>query len=216
MGRNAARLEERAPLIFLIRHGETHGNAARILQLPDIPLSPRGVAQAERLGQRLRSAGIGHILSSDLARAATTALHVQRTTGVEITFDPLLQERNFGDIRGTAYADLGFDPFALDYAPPGGESWEVFHARVDRAWELMRRFADATAGHLAVVTHGLVCRSLAARYLSLPDGLAPPDRWDNTSVTITESQAPWRVQLLNSIAHLDGFDVSPLPTSGPA
>jgi probable phosphoglycerate mutase len=216
LGRGAARLEERAPLIFLIRHGETHGNAARIVQLPDIPLSSRGIAQAERLAQRLRSAGIGHILSSDLARAAATALPVQRATGVEITFDPVLQERNFGDIRGTPYADLGFDPFALEYAPPGGESWEVFHARVDRAWELVRRFADTTAGHLAVVTHGLVCRSLAARHLSLPDGLTAPERWDNTSVTIAESHEPWRVHLLNSIAHLDGIDVSPLPTSGPA
>ena len=141
---------------------------------------------------------------------------MQRTTGVEITFDPLLQERNFGDIRGTAYADLDFDPFALDYAPPGGESWEVFHARVDRAWELVRRFADSSTGHLAVVTHGLVCRGLAARHLSLPDGQMAPERWDNTSVTIAEGQAPWRVHLLNSISHLDGIDVSPLQASGPA
>ena len=32
--------------IFLIRHGETLGNASRTVQLPDNPLSPRGIAQA--------------------------------------------------------------------------------------------------------------------------------------------------------------------------
>jgi 2,3-bisphosphoglycerate-dependent phosphoglycerate mutase len=214
LGRGAARLEERTPLIFLIRHGETLGNAARIVQRPDIPLSPRGVAQAERLARRLKGEGIGRILCSDLARAVTTALSVQRATGVELALDPLLQERNFGDVRGTPYADLGFDLFAPDYAPPRGETWEVFHARVDRAWALVRRTAFGTEGHLAVVTHGLVCGSLAARHLRLPAGQEAPERWENTAVTIVEGQAPWRVLLLNSIAHLDDIDAAPLPHPG--
>jgi 2,3-bisphosphoglycerate-dependent phosphoglycerate mutase len=215
MGRGAARFQGRTALIFLIRHGETLGNAARIVQRPDIPLSSRGVAQAQRLAARLEGAGIGRILSSDLARAVATALPMQRVTGVELVFDPLLEERNFGDVRGTPYADLGFDLFAPDYAPPGGETWEVFHARIDRAWALVRATADATQGHLAVVTHGLVCRSLAARHLHLAAGQEVPERWENTAVTIVEGQAPWRVLLLNSITHLDGGDVGPLPETGP-
>jgi broad specificity phosphatase PhoE len=189
--------------IFLIRHGETAGNAARIVQRPDIPLSARGAAQAERLAQRLARAGITSILSSDLVRAAMTAEHLARVTRLRIAWEPLLHERNFGDIRGTAYADLGFDPFDPGYAPPNGESWEVFHARVDRAWARVREAAAATDGHLAVVTHGLVCRSLAARHLTLPERLIVPERWENTSVTIVEGRGPWRVQLLNCCAHLD-------------
>ena len=188
--------------IFLIRHGETSGNAARILQRPDIPLSPRGLAQAERVGRRLAGAGITAILSSDMARAAMTAEQIARATGASITFEPLLHERNFGDIRGTAYDDLGFDPFDLGYAPPNGESWEAFHARVDRAWARVREMADATGGHLAVVSHGLVCKSLAGRYLALPADHGVPERWENTSVTIIEACAPWRVELLNCCAHL--------------
>ena len=190
-------------MIFLIRHGETAGNAARIVQRPDIPLSERGIAQAERLARRLASVGIAGILSSDLARAAMTAEHLSRATGLPIAFEPLLHERNFGDIRGTAYSDLGFDPFDPGYTPPNGESWEVFHARVDRAWARMREAAAATAGHLAVVTHGLVCKSLAGRHLALPDGEGVPERWENTSVTILDARAPWRVSLLNCCAHLD-------------
>ena len=189
--------------IFLIRHGETTGNAARIIQRPDIPLSPRGQAQAERLARRIAEAGITGILSSDLARAAMTAEHLSRVTGLPVAFESLLHERNFGDIRGTAYADLGFDPFELSYAPPNGESWDVFHARVDRAWARVREIAAATQGHLAVVTHGLVCRSLAGRHLALPEGQTVPERWENTSVTIVEGRAPWRVQLLNCATHLD-------------
>jgi probable phosphoglycerate mutase len=192
-----------ARAIFLIRHGETAGNATRVLQFPDIPLTTRGQEQAARLAQRLAGEGIGGILSSDMTRAAMTAEPLARATGAPIAFEPLLHERNFGDIRGRAYDTLGFDPFALDYAPPNGESWAVFHARVDRAWERVREIAAATAGHLAVVTHGLVCRSIASRHVSLADGLAVPERWENTSVTIVDAQAPYRVDLLNCCAHLD-------------
>jgi 2,3-bisphosphoglycerate-dependent phosphoglycerate mutase len=132
---------------------------------------------------------------------------------VAIRHDPLLQERNFGDIRGTPYAELGFDMFAPDYAPPNGETWEVFHARVDRAWAVVQASAGATAGHVAVVTHGLVCRSLAARHLILPAGETVPERWENTALTVIEHPAPWRVRLLNCIAHLDDLAVrSPAET----
>ena len=194
--------------IFLIRHGETAGNAGRVLQFPDIPLTARGQEQAARLGKRLAGEGVGGILSSDMTRAAMTAEAVARATRLPITFEPLLHERNFGDIRGKQYDELGFDPFALDYAPPNGESWDVFHARVDRAWQRICEVADATPGHLAVVTHGLVCRSIAARHVALADGLVVPERWENTSVTIIGARDPWRVDLLNCCAHLEDLRAS--------
>jgi broad specificity phosphatase PhoE len=200
--------------IFLIRHGETLGNASRTVQLPDNPLSPRGVAQAERLARRLEREGIASILSSDFARAVTTAEHLRQVTGTLISYDPLLQERNFGDLRGTPYEEISFDMFAPDYAPPGGETWEVFHTRVDRAWALVQETATATGGHLAVVTHGLVCRSLAARHLILPEGQEIPERWENTSLTVVDHPAPWRVRLLNCIAHLDDPATRTLSDSG--
>ena len=200
--------------LFLIRHGETVGNASRIIQRPDSPLSPRGVAQAERLARRLAAEGIARIVSSDLARAATTAEHLRRAIGVPLAFEPLLQERNFGDLRGTPYVELGLDPFAPDYAPPNGETWPMFHSRVDRAWARVQELAAATRGSLAVVTHGLVCRSLAARHLILAEGETAPERWGNTSLTIVDGPAPWRVRLLNCTAHLGDLDAEPLGDSG--
>ena len=200
--------------LFLIRHGETVGNASRTVQLPDSPLSPRGVAQAERLARRLAPEGIAHILASDFARARTTAEHLRRSTGAPLTFEPLLQERNFGDLRGRPYAELGLDMFAPDYAPPNGETWPVFHTRVARAWTRVQALAAATHGPLAVVTHGLVCRSLAERHLILPDGEVAPERWENTSLTIVDWPSPWRVRLLNCIAHLEGLDGAPLADAG--
>ena len=202
--------------LFLIRHGETEGNALRIVQRPDIPLSPRGVTQAERLAHRLASQGIVRIVSSDYARAAATAEHLRRATGAPLSFEPLLQERNFGDLRGRPYSELGFDMFEPDYAPPNGETWPVFHERVDRAWARVQELADESGGNLAVVTHGLVCRSLAARHLILPRGESAPERWENTSLTIVDWPAPWRVRLLNCAAHLEGMEATSRTDSGAA
>jgi broad specificity phosphatase PhoE len=196
--------------LLLIRHGETVGNAARIVQRPDSPLSPRGAAQAERLARRLAGEGIVRIVSSDLARAAATAEHLRRATNAPVAFEPLLQERNFGDLRGTPYAELRLDPFAPEYAPPNGETWPVFHARVDRAWARVQALAAATRGTLAVVTHGLVCRSLVGRHLLLTEGQTAPESWGNTALTIVEGPAPWRVRLLNCVAHLEELEAGPL------
>jgi broad specificity phosphatase PhoE len=187
--------------IFLIRHGETDSNAARIVQTPDVPLSARGLAQAERLGGRIAAAGIGAILSSDLRRAVMTAERLQASTGAPLTLEAGLQERNFGDVRGLSYATLGVDILAPDYEPPGGECWVDFHARVDAAWGRVIAAAAATGGNLAVVTHGLVCHSLGLRHLQL--GPEAPLHWHNASVTIVESRAPWTVHTLNCTAHLD-------------
>jgi probable phosphoglycerate mutase len=197
--------------IFLVRHGETAHNAARIFQRPDIALSDRGHMQAERLAYRLEREDIVTILSSDMVRAAMTAEHLAVRIGRRVMYESLLHERNFGDIRGRRHDDFDFDPFGEDYTPPNGESWEGFHARVDRAWARVREVAAAANGNVAVFTHGLVCRSLAARHLTLPDGVGVPERWENASVTIIESTPPWRVPLLNCCAHLE--DLSPSPST---
>ncbi len=188
--------------ILLIRHGETASNAARVVQTPETPLSPRGMEQAERLAQRLVGAGIARILSSDLVRAHMTAERLVAATGADLELDPMLQERNFGDVRGTPYQELDVDLFAPDYAPPGGEAWEIFHARVDRAWTRVREVAAGAPGNLAVVTHGLVCHSLT-RHLALPEDAQPELGFGNTSLTIVAAGPPYAVSLFNCTAHLE-------------
>ena len=199
-------------MIVLVRHGETASNAARIVQLAETPLNQRGMSQAGLLARRLAALGIEHVLCSDLPRAKMTAQPLVDATGVGIEYTPLLQERDFGDLRGTPYAELGVDLFGPDYVPPSGESWEAFHARVDRAWERVVARAAEVRGNLAVVTHGLVCGSIAARVLALSVGESPPPRWGNTSVTTCEVLAPHKVHLLNCVAHLSGDDDHTAPS----
>jgi 2,3-bisphosphoglycerate-dependent phosphoglycerate mutase len=201
--------------ILLVRHGETASNAARVLQMPDTPLSERGLAQAARLAARLAGLGVAAIASSDYARARMTAEAVRAATGAPLELWPELRERNFGDLRGRAYADLGLDPFAADYAPPGGESWEEFHERTARAWRRVFARAGEVAGNLVVVSHGLVCRAFAEREIGL-GGLEAPAAWPNTSLTIVAAEAPASVELLNCVEHLSGLEAAPPGSLGRA
>jgi probable phosphoglycerate mutase len=189
-------------MIVLIRHGETEGNASRVLQVPETPLNARGIAQAERLSGRLAQLGVAAIVCSDLLRARMTAAPLERATGLAAELLPELQERNFGALRGTSYGDLGPAIFAPDFVPEGGESMSVFDARVSLAWQRVADAARNTQGNLVVITHGFVCASIARRFLEIP-GAPVPARWGNTSVTLCAKEPPHRVDLLNCVDHLE-------------
>jgi 2,3-bisphosphoglycerate-dependent phosphoglycerate mutase len=188
--------------ILLVRHGETDGNAARVLQRPDVPLNDRGLRQAEQLARRLSALGFARILCSDLLRARMTAAPLAARSGIAIDESPLLQERNFGDLRGKAYAALPEDPFGPDVRPPNGEDWPTFHARVADAFAFIVSRRRGVNGTLVVVTHGLVCRALVERHALLPEGVVVPERFDNASMTVIHEDAPHQVSLLNCTAHL--------------
>jgi 2,3-bisphosphoglycerate-dependent phosphoglycerate mutase len=188
--------------ILLVRHGETDGNARRILQRPDVPLNERGLHQAEQLARRLVDHGFVHILCSDLLRARMTAAPLAARSGITIEESPLLQERNFGDLRGMSYIELAENPFGPDFAPPNGEDWPTFHARVADAFAFIVSGRRAAGGTLVVITHGLVCRALVERHALLPSGVVAPQRFDNTSVTILHEDAPHAVSLMNCTRHL--------------
>jgi probable phosphoglycerate mutase len=189
--------------LLLVRHGETALNAARVMQPADTPLSARGVAQAQAVGRRLAArGGIAAVLSSDLPRAWHTAEAIAAATGAPLQASALLQERNFGALRGRPYDSLGFDPLLMSDAPPGGESAADFDRRIQAAFAQMCRLRATLSADLVVVTHGLLIRRLLAGPLGLEaalDGL----HLANTSVSIVDAAPPHALQLLNCTRHLD-------------
>jgi len=132
-----------------------------------------------------------------------TAEPLAKRTGLELEIEPLLEERNFGDLRGTPYSQLpDGHPFGPDLQPPHGENWQAFHARVKQAFELIVERSKTTQGNLVVFTHGLVLSSIVELLVPCAAGLHAPGSFDNTSITLLDASAPYTVRLVNDVAHL--------------
>lgn len=188
--------------IYLTRHAETDGNANRMVQTPDTPLSTRGERQAQQLANAYSQLPISSILSSDYARTQDTASKLHSKLKCKFIKSVLLRERNFGDLRGRAYDDIASDIFAIDYHPPRGESYVDFVDRIHKAWQQVLTVANNQEGDLLVMTHGLVVRCILTELLALsPQVLAQTDI-KNTCVTKISKYDHTNIPLLCDVRHL--------------
>ena len=93
--------------LYLVRHGETVENAARIIQgQRHGKLSPTGVAQMDELAGLLSDTHLDVIVSSDLKRAYESATILADKMNLNVTTTSLLRERDWGDFTGRYIPDL--------------------------------------------------------------------------------------------------------------
>ena len=94
-------------MLYLVRHGETKDNVARIMQgQRQGELTPAGIAQMEDLAVSLSEIHIDAIISSDLQRAYDSALIIGRKLNRPVQITPKLRERDWGDFAGRFIPDL--------------------------------------------------------------------------------------------------------------
>lgn len=176
--------------VILVRHGETAWNrATRIQGHTDIPLSPLGLAQAQRLAEALADEPLAAVYASDLSRARQTAEALAATRGLEVRLDVGLRERAFGRFEGLSWEEIAQrfpDDSARwrrrepDFAVGGGESLSTFSARCVGA---ARRVVAAHPGEsIVLVAHGgvLDCLYRAATRTALD----APRSWQLGNATI--------------------------------
>ncbi|MEM9278157.1 MAG: histidine phosphatase family protein [Pseudomonadota bacterium] len=172
---------------YFLRHGETTWNAERRTQGQlNSQLSDRGRNQAEVAAQALKDEPIERIIASPLDRVVNTAKAVARVTGLDIETDPDLMECHLGDHQGEQHGPWLPAYFRGEYAPPGGETFETFCARV---WDAMSR-AVARGPNTLIVAHGGLWIAARTRVRVNPDldrmpnalplKVSPsPGRWDH-------------------------------------
>lgn len=163
--------------LIVIRHGETDWNRQHRFQGQiDVPLNATGLAQAQRLSERLAEEPLDVLVASDLQRAHSTALTLAQRRAQAVQVEPLWREQSFGVLEGLDVPTIRSQHAPLwdrwvrheaDYAlPGGGESNREFYARVMRA--MQATLAAHAGARIAVVTHGGVLDMLWRAANTLP------------------------------------------------
>ncbi|MBB2486698.1 histidine phosphatase family protein [Mitsuaria sp. WAJ17] len=176
--------------LVCVRHGQTDWNAqGRIQGQLDIDLNTQGHAQAQALAAALQDEDFDQVVCSDLQRCRQTLAPLLTRRALPVRWHAGLRERSFGDFQGHTWIELGErEPEALqrwkardpEFAAPGGESLQVFSARV---LAVVRELAAAHAGQaLLLVTHGGVLDCLYRAALGLDLQAARSWRLGNAAI----------------------------------
>ncbi len=161
------------PDLILLRHGQSQWNLEnRFTGWVDVPLSPRGEAEARAAGAKLAGRCIDKLYTSEMTRALETARLALEVAGIgplPTERDAALNERMYGDLQGLDKAEaakrFGAEQVQLwrrsyDVRPPGGESLADTAARVLPYWT-SHILPDLRAGkNVLVAAHGNSLRAL--------------------------------------------------------
>ena len=162
--------------ILVIRHGESEADLLDVHEgRADFELTERGHTQAEAMARYVaENYTITKIYASTLRRAAQTAQHLSKKTGVEITFDSDLMEFNNGLLAGLSRDDAArrypeVKDLPIDQAVYGQESKVAFRSRAVKVLDRILSENDSETV-IAVVTHGGMINQLDAALFHVPAG----------------------------------------------
>jgi broad specificity phosphatase PhoE len=163
--------------LLIVRHGQTQWNVEdRMATHTDVPLTPVGLAQADRLADSLTGAPFDRAWASPMERALLTAQTALRhaTINRDVTADPRLAEPSAGPFEGITFAELehtGAKSLREAYARHVDETDPVFPSGAEllehsaaRARDFLTDIETTPGKHLAI-SHGAFIRILLCEFL---------------------------------------------------
>jgi broad specificity phosphatase PhoE len=144
-----------APVLTLVRHGQSDANARGLLcGRTDPPLTEVGREQARALAAGLERPT--RIITSPLGRAHETATLIAEPARLPVEVDDRWIELDYGALDGRPASALTGDGWRTwradpEHVPAGGESLAAVAARVQDACTTLA--ADAATGEVVVVSH---------------------------------------------------------------
>ena len=169
-----------------------------------------------QVGERARTFGITHVISSDLGRTRRTAEIIAQACGCDITYDSRLRELNMGVLEQRHIDTLTSEEEGwrrqlvngtVEGRIPEGESMQELSDRVHAALASCLELPPGSRPLL--VSHGIALGCLVSTILGLPAWAERRLRLRNCSISRVDYQeslwlAPgWVVETAGDISHLD-------------
>ncbi len=204
--------------LYLVRHGQTSGNAQRIHQDNSVSLSELGVSQSTVLAKRFQTVPVDLVIASPYARAQQTAEIIGKTISKPIQTSPLLIELKRPSVIEGRHMD---DPEVVKIKEDiesnvHNPDWkhsdeETFFDIRARAITFLKQLDSMADENVLVVTHGHFIKAVVG-VMMYGEALTPVhDRaftntfaMSNTSITACERKPGerWTVLQWNDDAHL--------------
>jgi probable phosphoglycerate mutase len=161
--------------VYIVRHGNTFEKGdvvTRVGGRTDLPLSPSGEAQAQKLARHFSGEGVTFVTarSGPLKRTRKTAAAIlaSQSTPPDLTTDLFLREIDYGPDENRpedeVIARIGkaaLEAWERDSIPPPG--WRVDPAAITGNWQqLFSNLGKEPGAHLIVTSNGIARFALAA------------------------------------------------------
>lgn len=203
--------------VYLVRHGETTLNAARVHQASDTTLSERGIAQAKVVAKRFSHIPVDVIVSSTLKRARQTAEIIAGTIHKPVKYSSLFVERkrphelegkHAEDPRAVRVKKLIHDHYhdhAWRYAAE-----ENFSDIKRRALKAIHYLENINKENILVVSHHTFVKAIVSAMAFGPDLKSAEEqtlqhfmRLNNTGISVCKYEnEKWELLSWNDRAHL--------------
>ncbi len=133
--------------IIFLRHGQAKNNTERVLagRTPGIPLTEKGIDQAEKAAEFLEEMNISAIYSSPIERAKNTAEIVGKHNSIDVRIDERLIELDMGKFTGVPYDEI--------FSSHGNVFMKFYKGELEIAHNGVETFADVKKRVLGMVDH---------------------------------------------------------------
>ncbi len=122
--------------IIFLRHGQAKNNTERILsgRTPGVPLTDKGITQAQHTAELLEHMKISAIYSSPIQRAKHTAEIVGKHNSIDVTIDDRLIELDMGKFTNVPYDEI--------FTSHGNVFMKFYNGELEIAHNGVETFAD--------------------------------------------------------------------------
>ena len=122
--------------IIFLRHGQAKNNTERILsgRTPGVPLTDKGITQAQQTAELLEHMNISAIYSSPIQRAKHTAEIVGKHNSIDVTIDDRLIELDMGKFTNVPYDEI--------FTSHGNVFMKFYNGELEIAHNGVETFAD--------------------------------------------------------------------------
>jgi probable phosphoglycerate mutase len=133
--------------IIFLRHGQAKNNLERILtgRTPGIPLTEKGIDQAEKAAKFLEDMDISAIYSSPIERARHTAEIVGKHNSLDVVIDDRLIELDMGKFTGVPYDEI--------FTTHGNVFMKFYNGELEIAHNGVETFSEVKKRILGIVDH---------------------------------------------------------------